>query len=74
MEPIQYPYNKEKEELENRIKILEKKLLHQNEFIISFSKYFKEQIIDAYDEGKYLSSGKNFNGETYYNNTYGKYK
>ena len=33
-----------------------------------------QEIIDAYDEGKYLSSGKNFNGETYYNNTYGKYK
>ncbi len=27
----------------------------------------KQQIMDAFDEGKYLSSGKNFNGETYYN-------
>jgi hypothetical protein len=30
----------------------------------------KQQIIDAYDDGKYLTSGLNYNGETYFNKTF----
>jgi len=30
----------------------------------------KQQIIDAYDNGKYITSGKEFGGEKYYNQTY----
>jgi hypothetical protein len=31
----------------------------------------KEQIIDAYDNGKYITSGKQFGGKQYYNYIYG---
>lgn len=31
----------------------------------------KQQIIDAYDNGKYITSGKEFGGKQYYNDTYG---
>jgi len=30
----------------------------------------KQQIIDAYDNGKYITSGKEFGGEQYYNETF----
>jgi hypothetical protein len=30
----------------------------------------KQQIIDAYDNGKYITSGKEFGGEQYYNATF----
>lgn len=30
----------------------------------------KEQIIDAFDTAKYLSSGNNYNGEKYYKDTF----
>ncbi len=45
MEPIQYPYNKEKEELENRIKILEKKLLIKRNFSILHSEFLKAEFL-----------------------------
>ena len=32
----------------------------------------KQQIIDAYDNGKYITSGKEFGGEQYYNETFNK--
>jgi cephalosporin hydroxylase len=32
----------------------------------------KQQIIDAYDNGKYITSGKEFGGEQYYNKTFNK--
>jgi hypothetical protein len=32
----------------------------------------KQQIIDAYDNGKYITSGKEFGGEQYYNETFKK--
>jgi hypothetical protein len=30
----------------------------------------KQQIVDAYDDGKYLTSGENYNGNTYYKKTF----
>ncbi len=30
----------------------------------------KQQIIDAYDNGKYITSGKEFGGKQYYNQTF----
>jgi hypothetical protein len=30
----------------------------------------KQQIIDAYDNGKYITSGKEFGGEQYYKETF----
>lgn len=30
----------------------------------------KEQVKDAYDNGKYISSGKKYSGEQYFNETY----
>ena len=30
----------------------------------------KQQIIDAYDNGKYITSGKEFGGEQYYTETF----
>jgi hypothetical protein len=30
----------------------------------------KQQIIDAFDTAKYLSSSKNYNGEKYYKDTF----
>jgi hypothetical protein len=32
----------------------------------------KQQITDAYDNGKYITSGKEFGGEQYYNETFNK--
>ena len=30
----------------------------------------KQQIVDAYDNGKYITSGKEFGGKQYYNDTF----
>jgi len=30
----------------------------------------KQQIVDAYDNGKYITSGKEFGGKQYYNETF----
>jgi len=30
----------------------------------------KQQIVDAYDNGKYITSGKEFGGEQYYTETF----
>jgi len=32
----------------------------------------KQQITDAYDNGKYITSGKEFGGEQYFNETFKK--
>lgn len=33
---------------------------------------FEQQIIDAFDNGKYITSGKNYNGEQYYKEQFKK--
>ena len=41
----------------------------QREYIEQAKEMEKQQIIDAYDNGKYITSGKEFGGEQYYNET-----
>jgi hypothetical protein len=43
------------------------------EYVVNQAKEMeKQQIVDAYDNGKYITSGKEFGGEQYYNETFKK--
>jgi hypothetical protein len=44
----------------------------ENQLIEQAKEMEKQQIIDAYDNGKYITSGKEFGGEQYYNKTFNR--
>jgi hypothetical protein len=44
--------------------------IDKKEYYEKAKKMEKEQIIDAYDNGKYITSGREFGGEQYYNETF----